>query len=133
MNDKKDLFKILLVSAIIFFSCSYIIPFVVYNQKESALVQADLLFEVKKIGISDDLQEIYIKKGKRFGDKKTELEFIFSSKTNFMKLADDCIKKQGWKVIESSTEKKEILMKKDRFFMKLSNDNLNTKLKIYKV
>lgn len=55
MNDKKELLKILLVSAVIFFSCSYIIPFVVYNQKESALVQADLLFEVKKIGISDDL------------------------------------------------------------------------------
>lgn len=50
-----------------------------------------------------------------------------------MKLADDCIKKQGWKVIESSTEKKEILMKKDSFFIKLSNDNLNTKLKIHKV
>lgn len=49
MNDKKELLKILLVSAVIFFSCSYIIPFVVYNQKESALVQADLLFEVKKL------------------------------------------------------------------------------------
>lgn len=132
MNKKKELLKILLICATIFFSCYYVIPIVVYDQKDSACVQAELLLELKKIGISEDLQEIYIKKEKRFSDKKTELELIFSQKTNFMKLADECMKNK-WKVIGINEQEKEITMKKDSFFIMISNDGRNTKLKIYKI
>lgn len=132
MNKKKELLKILLICATIFFSCYYVIPIVVYDQKDSACVQAELLLELKKFGISEDLQEIYIKKEKRFSDKKTELELIFSPKTNFMKLADECMKNK-WKVIRINEQEKEITMKKDSFFIMISNDGRNTKLKIYKI
>lgn len=129
---KKELLNILLVSVIIFYSCSYIIPFVVYNQKESVLAQADLLFELKKIGISDDLQEIYVNKAMRFGDRITTIELVFSRETNFRNLVDSC-KRNGWNVQEDNAQESELILQRDNFYIKIYNNKQNVRLKIWKI
>lgn len=129
---KKELLNILLVSVIIFYSCSYIIPFVVYNQKESVLAQADLLFELKKFGISDDLQEIYVNKAMRFGDRITTIELVFSRETNFRNLVDSC-KRNGWNIQEDNAQENELILQRDNFYIKIYNNKQNVRLKIWKI
>lgn len=129
---KKELLNILLVSVIIFYSCSYIIPFVVYNQKESVLAQADLLFELKKFGISDDLQEIYVNKAMRFGDRIITIELVFSRETNFRNLVDSC-KRNGWNVQEDNAQENELILQRDNFYIKIYNNKQNVRLKIWKI
>lgn len=129
---KKELLNILLVSVIIFYSCSYIIPFVVYNQKESVLAQADLLFELKKFGISDDLQEIYVNKAMCFGDRITTIELVFSRETNFRNLVDSC-KRNGWNVQEDNAQENELILQRDNFYIKIYNNKQNVRLKIWKI
>ena len=74
MTNKRSIIKILEVSCVIFFSCYTIVPWIVYDQQKTTYIQKELIIELKKVSISEDVKEIYVNKAKRFGDRITTLE-----------------------------------------------------------
>ena len=132
MTNKRSIIKILEVSCVIFFSCYTIVPWIVYDQQKTTYIQKELIIELKKVSISEDVKEIYVNKAKRFGDRITTLELVFSRETNFRNLVDSC-KRNGWNVKEDNAQENKTILKRNNFYIKIYNDKQNIRLKIWKI